>query len=227
MKYERIITGKFISRPNRFIARVLIEGKEETVHVKNTGRCRELLSGNPTVYLSVSSNPVRKTKYDLIAVEKVTSQGTLLINMDSQVANDVANEYLRLQFPRANIKREVKFENSRFDFYIEAEDERIFCEVKGVTLESEGVVSFPDAPTERGIKHLKELISAVEQGYGAMVLFVIQMERAEYLVTNDKTHKEFGDTLRKARENGVLVKAISSKVTPDTIIPDKEVEVRL
>ena len=227
MKYEHIVSGKFISRPNRFIAHVLIDGHEEIVHVKNTGRCRELLDGEPSVYLSVSSNPARKTKFDLIAVLKKTKSGTILINMDSQVVNDVAEEYLRAQFPQAKIKREVTFGNSRFDFYIEDAKSRTFCEVKGVTLENDGVVSFPDAPTERGVKHLKELISAKSCGYDAMVLFVVQMEKAKYLTPNDKTHKEVGDTLRKAKESGVLIKAISSVVSPDTIIPNKELEVRL
>ena len=227
MKYERIVRGTFLSRPNRFIAHVLIDGNEETVHVKNTGRCRELLEGQPTVYLSVSSNPQRKTKYDLIAVEKATPKGMLLINMDSQIVNDVAGEYLAKLFPNAKIKREVTFENSRFDFYIEDGQRRIFCEVKGVTLENEGVVSFPDAPTERGVKHLNELTSALRCGYEAMVLFVIQMERPKYLTPNDKTHQAFGDALRRARDAGVNIKAVSCLVTPDTIIPNKEVEVRL
>ena len=227
MRYERIVSGTFLSRPNRFIAHVLIGGHEEIVHVKNTGRCRELLAGNPTVYLSVSSNPERKTKYDLIAVEKITPKGALLINMDSQIVNFVAREYLEKIFPNAKIKGEVTFENSRFDFYIEENGRRIFCEVKGVTLENDGVVSFPDAPTERGVKHLNELIHAVCRGYEAMVLFVIQMEGPKYLVPNDITHAAFGDTLRQARQSGVDVKAISCLITPDTIIPNKEVEVRL
>ena len=227
MKYERIISAKFISRPNRFIAHVDIDGTDTVVHVKNTGRCRELLSPGATVYLSVSNNPARKTKHDLIAVEKVTGRGTILINMDSQVVNDVAEEYLSTLFPNGKIKREVTFGKSRFDFYIENENERIFCEVKGVTLENEGVVSFPDAPTERGVKHLNELIFAKSQGYGAWVLFVVQMKGAKYVTPNDQTHKEFGDTLRKASKCGVAVRAISCQITPDTIIPNEEMEVRL
>lgn len=227
MRYERIISAKFISRPNRFIAYVDIEGESVLVHVKNTGRCRELLTPGATVYLSVSDNPLRKTKYDLIAVEKVTDNGVILINMDSQVVNGVAEEYLSSLFPTAKIKREVTFGKSRFDFYIENGNERIFCEVKGVTLENGGVVSFPDAPTERGVKHLNELISAKAQGFDAWVLFVVQMDRAKYVTPNDKTHKEFGDTLRRARECGVRVRAISCQITPDTIIPNEEMEVRL
>ena len=227
MRYGKIVEGYFISRPNRFIAYVDINGERELVHVKNTGRCRELLVEGAVVYLSVSDNPTRKTKYDLIAVQKVTPNGVILINMDSQVVNDVAEEYLSSVYPSAKIKREVTFGNSRFDFYIEDGDARIFCEVKGVTLENDGVVSFPDAPTERGVKHLKELILAKSRGYEAWVLFVVQMDRAKYLIPNDQTHKEFGDTLRLANESGVRIRAISCQITPDTIIPYKEMEVRL
>ena len=227
MKYEQVICGNFISRPNRFIAFVDINGDRELVHVKNTGRCRELLTENALVYLSVSSNPARKTKYDIIAVEKVTREGIRLINMDSQVVNDVAEEYLRSVFPEAAIKREVTFGKSRFDFYIENGGKRIFCEIKGVTLENDGIVSFPDAPTERGVKHLNELISATNQGYEAMVLFVVQMEGVKYLTPNNKTHKEFGDTLRKASANGVKIIAIDCVVSPNTIFPNIKVEVRL
>ena len=227
MKYEQVISGRFISRPNRFIAYVDINGKTELVHVKNTGRCKELLTENVHVYLSVSNNPQRKTKYDIIAVEKVTDLGTRIINMDSQIVNDVAEEYLQSVFPKATIKREVTFGNSRFDFYIENEERRIFCEVKGVTLENCGVVSFPDAPTERGVKHLNELISATKQGYGAMVLFVVQMEGVKYLIPNDITHKVFGDTLRLAHQIGVEIMAIDCLVTPNAILPNVKVEVRL
>lgn len=227
MKYDKIISGRFISRPNRFISYVDIGKERELVHVKNTGRCRELLVPGALVYLSVSDKAERKTKYDLIAVEKVTDKGDILINMDSQIVNGVAEEHLKRVFPYAKIKREVTFGNSRFDFYIENEGKRIFCEVKGVTLENDGIVSFPDAPTERGVKHLKELISAKEQGYGAMVLFVVQMTGAKYLTPNDQTHKEFGDILRKAYKEGVEIHAISCQITPDTIIPNEEMEVRL
>ncbi len=227
MKYEQIVSGRFISRPNRFIAYVDINKERELVHVKNTGRCRELLVPGAVVYLSISDNPLRKTKYDLVAVEKVTDTGVILINMDSQIVNDVANEHLKRVFPSAKIRREVTFGKSRFDFYIEDEGKRIFCEVKGVTLENNGIVSFPDAPTERGVKHLKELISAKQQGYGAIVLFVVQMRGAKYLTPNDQTHKEFGDTLRRAYEEGVEIHAISCQITPDTIIPNEEMEVHL
>ena len=227
MRYSKIVKGVFKSRPNRFIARVEIDGSIETVHVKNTGRCRELLIDGATVYLSVSDNPERKTKYDLICVEKETQGGVFLINMDSQVVNDVAGEYLRALFPNANIRREVTFGKSRFDFYIENDGKRIFCEAKGVTLENDGVVSFPDAPTERGVKHLNELMSAISQGYEAMILFIVQMTGVKYFTPNEKTHKLFGDTLRLCKSKGVEIMAVDCNVTPNSIIPKGEMEVRL
>lgn len=228
MKYEQVVAGRFVSRPNRFIAHVEINGQGEVVHVKNTGRCKELLVEGATVYLSVSNNPSRKTKYDLIAVEKHLANGkTALINMDSQAVNDVAHEYLQRIMKGATIKREVTYKSSRFDFYIEAEGRRIFCEAKGVTLEKNGVVSFPDAPTERGVKHLKELMDAVEEGYEALVLFIIQMKGVDCFTPNDITHKAFGDALRQANKNGVKILAVDCLVTPDTIVADNLVEVRL
>ncbi len=227
MKYKKIVKGKFISRPNRFIANVEIDDEIQVVHVKNTGRCRELLLPQATVYLSVSGKPQRKTKYDLIAVEKSTQGGAFLVNMDSQVVNDVAEEYLKALLPNANIKREVSYGGSRFDFYIESQGKKAFLEVKGVTLEKDGVVSFPDAPTERGIKHLNELVKAKTQGYDAYVLFVIQMENVKHFTPNDITHKAFGDALRNANAQGVKIMAIDCFVAPDTIIPNKEVEVCL
>lgn len=227
MKYKNIVKARFISRPNRFIAYVDINGKIEVAHVKNTGRCKELLVEGATVYLSVAENESRKTKYDLVFVEKKTQKGHLLINMDSQIVNDVAEEYLRILFPQGKIKREVKYKSSRFDFYIETKDSKIFVEAKGVTLENNGVLSFPDAPTERGVKHLKELIDARKNGYTCYVLFVIQMENAKYFTPNDITHKEFGNTLRLCREQGVEIIAITCKVTENEIIPYNKVEVRL
>lgn len=228
MKYKNIVKGKFISRPNRFIARVEIDGKIETVHVKNTGRCRELLLPDAVVYLSVADSPNRKTKYDLIATEKVTDSCKVrLVNMDSQVVNDVAFEYLQSKMPNTYIKREATYKNSRFDFYYENGVMRGFCEAKGVTLENNGIVSFPDAPTERGIKHLNELIEAKREGYEAFVLFIIQMADVEYFTPNDITHKAFGDALRNARENGVGVVAVDCLVTPDEITAKDMVEVRL
>ncbi len=227
MKYNRIVRGTFIERPNRFIAKVMIDNEICTVHVKNTGRCKELLVEGATVYLSVSDNLARKTKYDLIAVEKVCNNRTLLINMDSQIVNDVAYEYLCSIMPNAKIKREVTYGSSRFDFYVEEGNEKAFLEVKGVTLENDGVVSFPDAPTERGVKHLRELISAKEQGYGAYVLFIIQMKDVKYFTPNDQTHNEFGTTLRQAKKDGVKIMAIDCLVMPDSINFGSNVEVRL
>ena len=226
MKYSKIVEGKFISRPNRFIAYVEIDGKAETVHVKNTGRCKELLTDNATVYLSVSDNPARKTKYDLIAVKK----GELLINMDSQIPNDVCEKWLKkgiLFSDKAIIKREYTYKKSRFDFYIEDGERRAFLEVKGCTLENEGIASFPDAPTERGVKHIRELISALGDGYEAYILFVIQMKGISEFRPNDKTHKAFGDALREAKSKGVKILAYDSVVTPDSIAIDKEIYVNL
>lgn len=226
MKYSKIVEGRFISRPNRFIAYVEIDGKAETVHVKNTGRCKELLTDNATVYLSVSDNPQRKTKYDLIAVKK----GELLINMDSQIPNDVCERWLKKGFlfsENAIIKREYTYKKSRFDFYIEDGERKIFLEVKGCTLENNGIASFPDAPTERGIKHIKELISALGDGYEAYILFVIQMKGISEFRPNDKTHKAFGDALREAKSKGVKILAYDSVVTPDSIAIDKEIYVNL
>ncbi|MBQ7226738.1 MAG: DNA/RNA nuclease SfsA [Clostridia bacterium] len=228
MKYkERIVKGVFISRPNRFIANVEIDGKTEVAHVKNTGRCRELLVSGATVYLTVAENPERKTKFDLVAVEKATQGGIILINMDSQAVNNIAEEYLRKIFPRADIRREVTYKSSRFDFYLEENGKGAFCEVKGVTLEKDGVASFPDAPTERGVKHLRELTEAKNEGYDAYVLFVVQMENVSYLTPNDITHKEFGDTLRLSKASGVEIMAVSCIVEPSSVLPHKEVKIRL
>lgn len=216
MKYEKIVGGNFLSRPNRFVAKVMVDGAEETVHVKNTGRCRELLTENAEVFLSLSSNPARKTKYDLVAVKK----GSKLINMDSQIPNDAAEEWLKkgeLFSSDAVIKREVTYGNSRFDFYIEDGERKIFLEVKGVTLENDGVAMFPDAPTERGIKHINELVLLKKQGYEAFVLFVIQMEEVTLFKPNDITHKAFGDALRQARKEGVIILAKNCKVTEGSI----------
>lgn len=230
MKYDRVVSGRFIERPNRFIARVEIDGRIETVHVKNTGRCRELLVPGATVYLAESDNPMRKTKYDLIAVEKVTDGGVLLINMDSQIPNDVAGEWLRgggLFSRDAVIKREVKYGNSRFDFYVCDGDRRAFLEVKGVTLEHDGVAMFPDAPTERGVKHVEELVSAISDGYEAYILFVVQMKGISVFRPNRATHPEFAQALQRARDAGVSILALDSVVTPDSIATDGKVRVEL
>ena len=231
MKYSKIIKGSFLSRPNRFIAKVLVDGVEETVHVKNTGRCRELLTPLSTVYLYVADNPQRKTKYDLIAVEKVRSgKAPLLVNMDSQVPNTVAEEWLRtcgIFSQDAHIRREVTFGKSRFDFYIEDGSRKAFLEVKGVTLETDGIASFPDAPTERGVKHVSELTECIAQGYEAYILFVVQMKEISLMTPNDITHKAFGDSLRDAEKAGVKILAVDCIVTPDSIKCDKLIKVKL
>ena len=230
IKYKEVKKGTFIERPNRFIAKVLVDGYEETVHVKNTGRCKELLVKDATVYLSVSDNPSRKTKYDLIGVEKVTDKNILKVNMDSQIPNDVVAEWLRncdLFSQKAIIKREVFYNKSRFDFYIEDDNRRVFLEVKGVTLENNGVASFPDAPTERGIKHINELIDCLNEGYEAYIFFVIQMKNIDYFTPNYETHPEFGEALKKAKNKGVKILAYDCIVTEDSIIIDKEIKVKL
>lgn len=216
MKYKKIVEGAFIERPNRFIAKVNIDGNIHTVHVKNTGRCKELLVKGCTVYLSKSDNPLRKTLYDLIAVKK----GNLLINMDSQIPNFVAEEFIKkgnIFSKDAVIKREVTYKNSRFDLYIEDKGKKAFMEVKGVTLEKDGVALFPDAPTERGVKHINELISAKKEGYEAYILFVIQMEKVSLFKPNTKMHKAFAEALREAKEKGVNIIAVNCVVTKDTI----------
>ena len=231
MKYNNVIEGIFLERPNRFIAKVLIDGKEETVHVKNTGRCKELLIPGCVVYLACSDNQNRKTAYDLIAAEKERENlSPLLINLDSQVPNDAAEEWLRtcsLFGENATIRREVKYGNSRFDFYIENNGEKTFLEVKGVTQENQGIAMFPDAPTERGVKHIEELISCKKDGYKACILFVIQMKEIKELRPNDFTHKAFGDALRKAHKNGVRIIAMDCIVTPDSMTVNIEIPVVL
>ena len=232
MRYNNIVKGIFKSRPNRFIAKVEINGKEETVHVKNTGRCRELLTENATVYLEKSSNPNRKTAFDLVAVEKVR-EGTenLLVNMDSQIPNAVAFEWLKGENPlfseNAKIKREVTFGDSRFDLYVEDGERKAFVEVKGVTLEHSGYALFPDAPTERGVKHINELVKAVEAGYEAYILFVIQMKEIHTFSPHKDMHPDFAEALKNANSKGVRVIAMDSIVTPDTMVIDKEVRVSL
>ena len=223
MKYEKIIEGKFISRPNRFIAYVEIEGKAEIAHVKNTGRCKELLTEGARVFLEVSSNPERKTKYDLIAVYK----GDILINMDSQAPNKVALEFIKEQFKNAKIKPEYTYGNSRIDIYVEKDGKKSLIEVKGVTLENNGIAMFPDAPTERGIKHINELIKARDDGYDSYILFVIQMKGIKEFKPNYKTHKEFGEALKGAENAGVKILAYDCTVTPTTLKIDAPVCVNL
>lgn len=215
MHYPNMCPGVFLSRPNRFIAHVEIDGREEIVHVKNTGRCRELLTPGAKVWCQRSDNPNRKTKYDLIAVKK----GERLINMDSQAPNLAAGEWLRRGGLGAieNLKAETVHGDSRFDFSFTLDGKQCFLEVKGVTLEKDGVCAFPDAPTERGAKHLKGLAKAVEEGYGAYVLFVIQMADVKYLHPNDTTDPAFGAALREAADNGVTVLAMDCAVTEDSM----------
>ena len=232
MKYKNITEAVFLSRPNRFIAKVLVDGKEETVHVKNTGRCRELLREGVKVYLEKSSNPARKTTFDLVAVEKIRDgKAPLLVNMDSQVPNAAVYEWLRGDNPlfseNAKIRREVIFGDSRFDIYVEDGDRKAFVEVKGVTLEFDGLALFPDAPTERGVKHIKELVKAKEAGFEAYILFLIQMKEIHSFSPNSEMHKDFADALKEAQDRGVKVMAFDSLVTAYGISVDKEVEVNL
>lgn len=223
MKYKNIVEGKFISRPNRFIANVNIDGVTHICHVKNTGRCRELLVPGATVFLEESDNPNRKTKYDLVAVYK----GDILINMDSQAPNKVFYEWAKEYFKPDFIKQEYTYKNSRFDCYMEIGTEKIFAEVKGVTLEENGVASFPDAPTQRGIKHLSELSDAAENGYTAYVFFIVQMKGVKYFEPNYERHKEFAEALKLAKENGVKVMCLDCNVTPDTLTASDFLEVKI
>ena len=231
MKYNRVVPGVFLKRPNRFIAHVCIHGKEEVCHVKNTGRCKELLVSGCTVYCAVSDNPNRKTKFDLIAVEKKVESSTLLINMDSQAPNAAVKEWLASgasPFGQIDLlKPECRHGNSRFDFYLECNKRKIFIEVKGVTLEDDGVVLFPDAPTERGVKHVHELIQCHGEGYETYILFVVQMERARYFTPNRKTHPQFADALSEAKQAGVELLAYMCTVCPDEMKMDKPLEIKL
>lgn len=216
MKYNHIVEGKFISRPNRFIAYVDIDGKTEKVHVKNTGRCRELLTENAIVYLEKSENGQRATAYDLIAVRK----GERLVNMDSNAPNKAVGEWLltRELFPSLRtVQAEKTYKNSRFDFYVETEEEKIFLEVKGVTLEKGNAVYFPDAPSERAVRHVEELAEARREGYGAYIVFVIQMEGADFLSPNRETQPAFAEALEQAERAGVKILAYDCAVTPDTM----------
>ena len=216
MKYqENIVAGKFLARPNRFIAHIEIDGNMEVCHVKNTGRCKELLQPGATVYCADCLSPARKTRYDLIAVEK----GDRIINMDSQAPNVAVGQWLRLGGlgQVENIKPETTFGDSRFDFSFIKEGKLCFLEVKGVTLENDGICAFPDAPTVRGAKHLRELTRLYKEGYGAYVLFVIQMQDVKYLHPNDATDPEFGKALREAAHAGVGILAYDCTVTPGTM----------
>lgn len=227
MQYAHVRPAKFLARPNRFVARVLLDGKEETVHVKNTGRCRELLVPGARVYLAEGDNPARKTRYDLVAVEK----GELLVNLDSQAPNKVFAQWAQAGGFRPGLtllRPETTWGNSRFDFYWEdAAGQRGFVEVKGVTLEEEGHVRFPDAPTLRGVKHLEELVRARAEGYDAAVCFVVQMEGMVDFAPNDATHPAFGAALRRAAAAGVTVLAMECAVTPGSLAIRRPIPVRL
>ena len=237
MQYQNIVEGKFLDRPNRFIAHVEIEGKVETVHVKNTGRCKELLLPGVKVYLEKSENPNRKTAFDLVAVEKA---GFGLVNIDSQAPNQVVLEWLR-HFSFEKLKPEYVFRDSRVDFYMERAMElpeafweypkieeniqeniqvqgnirKYLLEVKGCTLERNGIGYFPDAPTERGVKHLRELTKAVQEGYVAILAFVIAMPRVSVVYPNVETHKAFGEALEEAKQAGVKVLFLPCTVTKE------------
>lgn len=216
MKYNNIYKAKFLERPNRFIAKVLLDDEEVIVHVKNTGRCKELLVPGCTVYLEHFDLPTRKTKYDLVAVEK----GNLLINMDSQAPNKVIEEWLLAKEPFGKIvslKPEFTYGKSRFDFYMELENKKMFIEVKGVTLEENGVVLFPDAPTERGLKHIEELQKATQDGYVCAIIFVVQMQGVKYFTPNRKTQPAFADALVEAQNKGVQILALDCYVAKDCL----------
>ncbi len=227
MRYERITQGSFQERPNRFLAYAELAGKKEVIHVKNTGRCAELLKPGAVIYVQESQNPERKTKWDLIAVEK----GDRIINMDSQIPNRVVQEWIEegnLFEDVRLVKPETTYCNSRFDLYVETGDKRkIFIEVKGVTLEENGVVRFPDAPSERAVKHLEELGQAVKEGYEAYVFFVIQMKGVRYFTPNRDTHPAFCDALKRAQAAGVHVLAYDCEVSADSIEVNEEVPVVL
>lgn len=230
MDYKNIVKAVFKNRPNRFIAECKIDNEDVVVHVKNTGRCKELLIDNANVFLEYFPDTTRKTKYDLISVYK----GKRLINMDSQVPNKIAYEALNsdknilgLSHPLSYIKMEQKYKQSRFDIYAESSNQKIFVEVKGVTLEENNVAMFPDAPTERGIKHIMELVDAYENGYLAYILFVIQMEKVAYFTPNYKTHNEFGQALKYASSKGVKILAYDCIVKENSIILSNQVDIKL
>ena len=224
MRYGEILPAVFLSRPNRFIAHVLVEGEEVVCHVKNTGRCRELLCPEARVWLGRGTNRKRKTAYDLVTVEK----GRRLVNMDAQAPNKIFGEWaLRLEAGIRSVRPEVTFGDSRLDFLLETEQGRHYVEVKGVTLEEGGHVFFPDAPTERGVRHLHTLMRAVEQGHRATVFFVVQMADVLDFSPNDSTDPAFGQALRQAAAAGVQVLAFTCQVTPEEVTMDRQIPVIL
>jgi len=226
MKYSNIKEAEFLGRPNRFIAICNVDGVEEICHVKNTGRCRELLTQGVKVYLEKSNNPNRKTKYDLVAVKK----GNEIFNIDSQAPNYVVQEWIEkggLFCDVTMVKPEAVYGGSRFDFYVEHGGISAFVEVKGVTLEEDGVLLFPDAPTVRGVKHINELINARKNGYEAYIIFVVQTEKAKYFTPNMKTHKEFGEALELAYKNGVKILCYSCRTGTGYLEIGRPVPVKL
>lgn len=225
MKYERVLPAVFLSRPNRFISRVELNGQETVCHVKNTGRCRELLQPGARVWVQYCPAPGRKTACDLIAVEK----NGVVINIDSAAPNTVFGEWLRAGGlgNAEEIRPESTHGDSRFDFSFTREGRPCFAEVKGCTLEEDGVARFPDAPTERGVKHLRGLIRAVSEGYGAYAVFVVQMRQVSFFEPNWATHPAFGEALREARAAGVQILAFCCEVTPDSLEIAEPVELRL
>lgn len=226
MKYDKIVRAKFINRPNRFVANVEIDGEVTACHVKNTGRCRELLVKGADVFLEESDNPNRKYKYSLVAVKK----GNRLINMDSQAPNKIVGEWLEgggLFHDIKLLKPETTYKSSRFDFYCEYEDKKAFIEVKGVTLENDGVVSFPDAPTKRGTKHINELISCIDEGYEAYIIFVVQMKDALYFKPNEENDPEFSKALKTAQKSHVRIIALDCEVFEDGIVIKNEVKTQI
>lgn len=226
MNYDNIYEATFLERPNRFIARINVNGVEEIAHVKNTGRCKELLIRGCKIYVQHFNSDKRKTKYDLISVIK----NDLLINMDSQAPNKVVKEWLELEEPFGRItelKPEYSYGKSRFDFYLELENKKMFIEVKGVTLEENGIVLFPDAPTERGLKHVEELIELQMQGFSTAVIFVVQMERVTCFTPNRNTQPAFAEALKKAQEIGVQVLAYNCRVGVDSLELAEAIEVKI
>ncbi|BAL85013.1 putative sugar fermentation stimulation protein (plasmid) [Selenomonas ruminantium subsp. lactilytica TAM6421] len=217
MKYHNIKQAKFLARPNRFVAKVQVDGREETVHVKNTGRCRELLLPGVKVILSEADNPNRKTRYDLIAVEKA---GLGLVNIDSQAPNKIVQEWLAGQ-DFDFVKPEYKYGESRIDFYMERQGQKYLLEVKGCTLELNGVGYFPDAPTERGVKHIHELIKARQEGFCCGLAFVIQMPKVKEVQANIETHSAFGEALEEAKAAGVKIIFLGCTVGMDCLTIDK------
>lgn len=226
MVYKNVKDARFISRPNRFIANIEVDGKVEIAHVKNTGRCAELFVPDAHIFIQECYQPNRKTKYDVIGVKKDNK----IINIDSQVPNKVFGEYVaggKFLDDVVCVKPETTYKNSRFDFYIETEKEKIFVEVKGVTLEEKGIARFPDAPTERGVKHINELVDAVKNGYRAYIVFVIQMKGISRFEPNRNMHKEFADALLCAQKNGVNILALDCIATENSLYIDKSVDVFL